>query len=42
MVKVVVMGIPTLVNEDYANRTTQMVLDYLNRQKDQPDPELLR
>ncbi len=29
-------------NEDYANRTTQMVLDYLNRQKEQPDPELLR
>ncbi len=29
-------------NQDYANRTTQMVLDYLNRQKDQPDPELLR
>jgi collagen type III alpha len=29
-------------NADYANRTTQMVLDYLNRQKDQPDPELLR
>ena len=27
---------------DFANRTTQMVLDYLNRQKDQPDPELLR
>ncbi len=28
--------------KDYADRTTQMVLDYLNRQKEQPDPELLR
>ena len=29
------------VNQEYAEKTTQMVLDYLNRQKDQPDPELL-
>ncbi|MCR9295891.1 MAG: circumsporozoite protein- membrane associated protein, partial [bacterium] len=30
------------VNQEYAEKTTQMVLDYLNRQKDQPDPELLQ
>lgn len=29
-------------NADYADKTTQMVLDYLDRQKEQPDPELLR
>jgi len=29
-------------NSDFADQTTNMVLDYLNRQKDQPDPELLR
>ena len=30
------------VNQDYANKTTDLALDYLKRQKDQPDPELLR
>lgn len=35
-------GVPAEVDRDYAERTTQMVLDYLNRQKEQPDPELLR
>jgi hypothetical protein len=29
-------------NREFAEKTTNMVLDYLNRQKDQPDPELLR
>lgn len=29
------------VNEDYAEKVTQMVLEYMDRQKDQPDPELL-
>ncbi len=29
-------------NGELADKTTQMVLDYLNRQKDQPDPDLLR
>lgn len=29
-------------NEDYARRATEMVLDYLEHQKDQPDPELLK
>ncbi|MFK7738588.1 MAG: hypothetical protein AB8B50_21365, partial [Pirellulaceae bacterium] len=28
-------------NESFAEETTDMVLDYLERQKDQPDPELL-
>jgi hypothetical protein len=27
---------------EYAKKTTDMVLDYLDRQRDQPDPELLR
>ncbi len=35
-------GTSDAVNQEYANETTQMVLDYLNRQKDQPDPELLK
>ncbi len=30
------------VNQNDAEQTTQLVLDYLNRQRDQPDPELLR
>jgi hypothetical protein len=29
-------------NLDYAEKTTDLVLDYLDRQRDQPDPELLR
>ncbi|MEZ6137805.1 MAG: hypothetical protein R3C53_23200 [Pirellulaceae bacterium] len=29
-------------NASYAEKTTQLVLDYLNRQRDQPDPELLK
>ena len=29
-------------NEEYARKATDMVLDYLDRQKDQPDPELLK
>jgi hypothetical protein len=29
-------------NEQYANEVTNLVLDYLKEQKDQPDPDLLR
>jgi hypothetical protein len=29
-------------NLEYAEKTTDMVLDYIDRQRDQPDPELLR
>ncbi|MFN3191719.1 MAG: hypothetical protein ACE361_14505 [Aureliella sp.] len=29
-------------NANYAEQTTDMVLDYLDRQKDQPDPDLLK
>ena len=29
-------------NEEYANKVTNLVLDYLKQQKDQPDPQLLR
>lgn len=29
-------------NNEYADRTTKMVLDYLNQQKEQPDYDLLR
>ena len=35
-------GTREATNQEFAEQTTQMVLDYLNRQKDQPDPELLR
>ena len=29
-------------NLEYADKTTDMVLEYLDRQRDQPDPELLK
>ena len=33
---------PEKANLEYAEKTTDMVLDYLDRQRDQPDPELLK
>lgn len=35
-------GLAMEPNESYAKKATELVLDYLNRQKDQPDPELMR
>lgn len=34
-------GSQDAANAEYAEKTTQMVLDYLERQKEQPDPKLL-
>lgn len=33
---------PSKANVDYAKKVTDLALDYLDRQKDQPDPELLK
>jgi hypothetical protein len=33
---------PSKANADYAKQVTDLALDYLDRQRDQPDPELLK